>query len=229
MLSALPHPLIVPIGLVMGILIAAPVGPVNVLCVQRAIERGVMGGIAAGLGAVLGDGLIAFLAAWGVGSISGAISRYRDTIQLVGGLVVIAFGILLAFSTPRLSPAIPIDEDWAHFGDYLWDVPKTFLLTIANPGAVLGLFAIFGGVSSFLEVGSTLDALLLVASVMAGSLAWWIALSMMIGRIRHRIDAARLRHINIGAGALLVVFGFVLLGELAWKAIRLAWLGGQAA
>ena len=62
----LPNPLIVPVGVIIGILVSAPVGPVNVLCIQRAIERGFWGGIAAGLGAMLGDGLIALCAALGV-------------------------------------------------------------------------------------------------------------------------------------------------------------------
>ena len=63
MIELLPHPLTIPVGIVVGLLVAAPVGPVNVLCIQRALERGALGGIAAGLGAVLGDGLIALLAA----------------------------------------------------------------------------------------------------------------------------------------------------------------------
>lgn len=67
----LPNPLVLPVGIIIGILVAAPVGPVNVLCIQRAIARGMWGGVAAGLGAVLGDGLIALSAAMGVGAISG--------------------------------------------------------------------------------------------------------------------------------------------------------------
>lgn len=228
-MSYLPHPLIVPVGLVVGILIAAPVGPVNILCVQRAVERGVLGGIAAGIGAVLGDGLIAFLAALGVGSISGTIDRYRDVIQFIGGWALIVFGVLLSMSTPRVVPHTEVEENWAKLADYVWDIPKTFLLTVANPGAVLGLMAIFGGISTFVEVHSTLDAGLMVASIMAGSLTWWIVLSMLIGRIRHRIDSTRLKRINMAAGALLVAFGFVLLGELVAKLVRIAWIGTHAA
>ena len=70
----MPNPLIIPVGIIIGILVAAPVGPVNVLCIQRAIERGFWGGIAAGFGAMLGDGLIALCAALGVGAISGAVA-----------------------------------------------------------------------------------------------------------------------------------------------------------
>jgi threonine/homoserine/homoserine lactone efflux protein len=218
----LPSPWIIPVGIAVGILVAAPVGPVNVLCIQRAIERGAWGGIAAGLGAVLGDGLIALLAGMGVGAISGAVNRYRDAIQLVGGLAIVLFGLKLSFTAPKLEARNDEHSEWASLRDYLWDVPKTFLLTVTNPGAVLGLIAIFGGISSFVEVHSTPDALLMVAAIMAGSLLWWVSLSTLIGRISRHVSARGLRLINIASGVLLVGFGILLTGELAVKAMRMA-------
>jgi threonine/homoserine/homoserine lactone efflux protein len=215
-----PNPLIIPIGFLIGVLVAAPVGPVNVLCIQRAIERGALAGITAGLGAVLGDGLIALAASLGVGAISGAFSDYRYFIQVVGGLALIAFGTKLFLAAPRLDSPRTNDLGWSEFRNVLWDVPKTFFLTVTNPGAVLGLVAIFGGVSSFVEVHSTVDALTMVAAIMGGSFAWWVCLSLMVGRIRHRVDLQRVRQINMVAGALLVCFGVLLVGEIALKSAR---------
>lgn len=214
----LPNPLIIPVGIIIGILVAAPVGPVNVLCIQRAIERGFWGGIAAGLGAMLGDGLIALCAAMGVGAISGAVQYHRMAIQLVGGLVLFAFGLKLYFASPRLEPIAPVADDGAEtLRDFVWDIPQTFLLTITNPGAVLGLFAIFGGVSTFVEVESYVDALTIVAAVMGGSLLWWVGLSHLIARFRHRLSLSRLQLINQIAGLLLVGFGVLLVGEVILK------------
>jgi len=213
----LPNPLIIPVGVIIGILVAAPVGPVNVLCIQRAIERGFWGGIAAGLGAMLGDGLIALCAALGVGAISGAVAYHRVTIQVLGGLVLLAFGLKLYFATPRFNPAVIGEEHKETLRDFVWDIPQTFLLTITNPGAVLGLFAIFGGVSTFVEVESYVDALTIVAAVMGGSLAWWVGLSHLIGRFRHRVNEDRLRLINQIAGLLLSGFGVLLVGEVIVK------------
>lgn len=214
----IPNPLIIPIGLLIGVLIAAPVGPVNVMCIQRAIERGFWGGVAAGIGSVLGDGLIALFAALGVGAVSGAFVAHRSVIEIVGGLAFIAFGLRLFLTKPRVwipSGGHPHESNLAEFA---WDIPQTFFLTITNPGAVLGLFAIFGGVSTFVEVTSTIDALLMVAAIMAGSLAWWIFLSNLISRYRHMIDASRLYAINRLAGILLIGFGGILLAEAALKA-----------
>jgi threonine/homoserine/homoserine lactone efflux protein len=201
--------------------VAAPVGPVNVLCIQRAIERGFWGGIAAGLGAMFGDGLIALSAALGVGAISGAVAYYRMTIQFLGGLVLIAFGLKLYFATPRFVPVATEEGHRETLRDFVWDIPQTFLLTITNPGAVLGLFAIFGGVSTFVEVESYVDALTIVAAVMGGSLAWWVGLSHLIGRFRHLVTEARLRLINQVTGLLLSGFGALLVGEVVLKRLGL--------
>lgn len=220
MLAYIPNPLIIPVGLLVGILIAAPVGPVNVLCIQRAIERGFWGGVAAGIGSVLGDGLIALCAGMGVGTISGAVQTHRAVIQFIGGLALIAFGIRLYFSAPRIRMTSEAEASAARLSDYAWDIPQTFFLTVTNPGALLGLFAVFGGISTFVEVHSTIDVLLLVAAIVTGSMLWWITLSNFIGRYRHMIDAKRLHTINRIAGLLLAAFGAVLIGEVIWKGGR---------
>ncbi len=220
MLSYLPNPLIIPVGIIIGILIAAPVGPVNVLCVQRAIERGFWGGVAAGIGSVLGDGLIALCAGLGVGAITGAIKNNRAIIQVAGGLALAIFGVRLYFAAPNLKIALGKDADSASLKDYVWDIPQTFFLTVTNPGALLGLATVFGGVSTFVEVQSTIDVLLLVAALMGGSLLWWISLSSLISRYRHLMDADRLQLVNRIAGTLLGGFGVLLLFEVMWKGGR---------
>ncbi len=190
------------------------------LCIQRAIERGFWGGIAAGIGSVMGDGLIALCAGLGVGTVSGAVATHRAVIQFVGGLALIGFGLHLYYSTPRVHMTSEADASKARLRDFAWDIPQTFLLTITNPGAVLGLFAVFGGVSTFVEVHSTIDVLLMVAAIVAGSMLWWITLSNFIGRYRHQIDARRLTSVNRIAGLLLAAFGAVLIAEVILKAGR---------
>lgn len=216
-MNYIPNPLIIPIGLIVGILIAAPVGPVNVLCIQRAIERGFWGGIAAGIGSVMGDGLIALCAGLGVGTVSGAVQTHRAIIQVLGGLALIAFGARLYFTAPRLRIVSEAEASSERLKDFVWDIPQTFFLTITNPGAVLGLFAVFGGVSTFVEVHSTIDVLLMVAAIVSGSLLWWITLSHIISRYRHQIDLRTLALVNRIAGLLLGGFGAVLIAEVIWK------------
>lgn len=210
----LPNPLILPVGLAVGLLIAVPVGPVNILCIQRAIERGPLGGLPAGVGAVLADGAIALGAALGVGAITAMVTLYRDAIQVIGGLALLVFALLLLRQRPQLNMAPREAFDRESLLSIIWDLPKAFFLTLTNPAAVLGLIAIFGGISSFVEVRGKIDALTLVACVMAGSLMWWTGLSAIVGRLRTRLDTRWLERINQVAGLALIVFAAVLLGEV---------------
>ena len=215
-MTYIPNPLIIPVGIAVGILVSAPVGPVNVLCIQRALQRGVAGGVVAGLGAVLGDGLIAFAAAMGIGAINSVVIYYRSAIQAIGGLVLVIFGLMLARSTVAVAGPDQA-EPQAPLVDYLGDVPKAFFMTITNPGAVLGLMAIFGGIGTFVEVRGSVDAMVLVAAIMAGSLLWWLILSTIVAKISGRFGSLNMVRVNRIAGLALIAFGLVLLGEVVWQ------------
>lgn len=217
-MTYIPNPFIIPVGMIMGVLLAMPFGPVNLLGIQRAVERGFFGGMAAGLGIMAGDGLIALGAALGVNAISGAIRQYRTVIQIVGGVALLAFGIKLYVTRPTLATEAQAEK--TSLRDYIWDIPQTFILTITNPGALLGLIAIFGGVSSFVEVESYIDALTMVAAIMGGSFLYWFTVSQFIATIRHRLDVVRLGQINRIAGLVLIGFGGVLIGEMVVKRLR---------
>jgi threonine/homoserine/homoserine lactone efflux protein len=214
----IPNPLIIPVGMMMGILLAMPFGPVNLLGIQRAVERGFFGGIAAGLGIMLGDGMIALFAALGVNAISGAIREYRTAIQIVGGLALLAAGIKLYFTPANIETELQAAK--TSLRDYAWDIPQMFFLTITNPGAVLGLIAIFGGVSSFVEVESYIDAFTMVAAIMGGSFLYWFIVSERISRVRQRLNVVRLGQINRIAGLAMMAFGCVLIGEMIIKRPR---------
>lgn len=214
-MTYIPNPLIVPIGFLLGVLIALPTGPVNLLALQRSVERGFFGGMAAGLGIMLGDGLIALGAALGVNAISGAIRNYRTAIQIIGGLALVGAGTRLYFTQPELVSAHEAAN--AKLSDYIWDIPETLFLTLANPVAVLGLVAIIGGVSSFVEIDSYIDALAIVAAIMGGSFSYWLVASRLISSIRHRFDAAMVAKVNGVSGLVLIGFGCLLIGEMILK------------
>jgi threonine/homoserine/homoserine lactone efflux protein len=224
-------------GLIIGVLIAAPVGPVNILCIQRTLERGFWAGFAAGLGAVLADGIIASVAAFGITAISGVMSTHKLAIQLIGGLIMMAFGFRLFTAEPKLA-VTQTRTSWSQLRRavdrvperlrpalrfQIWRIlphagiiPQTFFLTITNPGAILGLFAIFGGLGSVMGgLRSYLEAMTLVVSVMGGSILWWAGLSRLIEMLRDKINESRLKVINQVAGVVLLAFGGLLFFQLA--------------
>ena len=217
-MSYIPNPFIIPVGVIMGVLLAMPFGPVNLLGIQRAVERGFFGGMAAGLGIMAGDGLIALGAALGVNAVSGAVREYRTAIQIVGGIALLGFGIKLYLARPAIVTDALAEK--ASIWDYIWEIPQMFFLTITNPGALVGLIAIFGGVSSFVEVDSYIDAFTMVAAIMSGSFVYWFVVSQFIATIRHRLDVVRLGQINRIAGLVLIGFGGVLIGEMVLKRLR---------
>lgn len=211
--------LIVPVGMITGVLLALPLGPVNLLGLQRAVERGFFGGMAAGLGILLGDGLIALGAALGVNALTGAIREYRTAIQIIGGVALLGAGVKMYLTPFVLSADIPPEK--VSWRDYVGEIPQMFFLTITNPASVLGLVAIFGGVSSFVEIETHIDAFVMVASIMGGTFLYWFFVSQWIGRVRHQLGEVRLGQINRFAGLMMSAFGAVLIGEILLRRLRL--------
>ncbi len=196
------------IGIAIGLVVAAPIGPVNVLVIQRAVAGGFAAGLAAGIGAVLGDGSLAAIAAFSMKAISDLMLAYSGWIQVIGGVVLIAFAIMLFLAHPVLE--VPAEER-SRLSRHMGIMPQTFLLTVTNPGAILGMLAIFGTLSSLLGgLDSYLEALIIVVSVMGGSLIWWLGLSELIATIRHRLTERHLRLINSTAALILLLFGMTL-------------------
>lgn len=220
MTGLVPNPLIIPVGLLIGVLIALPIGPINFLALQRAAERGFFGGLAAGIGIMLGDGLIAMIAAFSVKAISGAFQYYRWAIQIVGGLALVVSGLKLYASRNPFKSVQEAAE--TTLADYAWDIPKHLFLTITNPGAVLFLIAIFGGASSFVEVATRVDAVAMTLAIMSGSFIYWLVASHLINRLRRHLNAGSMTRINRVAGIVLVGLGVVLIGEMVLKAVGLA-------
>lgn len=211
----MPNPFVIPVGFIIGVLIALPIGPINFLGLQRAAERGFFGGLAAGIGITLGDAMIASVATFGVKALSGAVAHYRWAIQIVGGLALVGSGARLILSHALFRSAQ--DAADAKLTDYAWDIPKLMALTLTNPGAVISLIAIIGGASSFVEVESRLDAIAMVLAIMGGSFVYWLVISHLINSVRHRLTSQTMHRINQVSGLVLIGFGCLLIGEMLWK------------
>ena len=195
-------------GMAVGVGVNAPVGPVNVMCIHRAIKNGPTSAMAAGVGAWIADVVFAAAAAFGVTAISNFVEGHLAVIKVIGGAVMIAFGmkLLLAPSSPHDAPAN--DTALSLFRAGL----TSFALTVTNPAVLLGFAAIFGGLAGIGEKpGDFETAAQLTLGVAIGSAAWWAALSTGAGRLRERIAEKWLGRINTLSGGGLLIFGFVVL------------------
>jgi threonine/homoserine/homoserine lactone efflux protein len=197
-----------PRGLAIGFAIAAPVGPIGVLCIRRSLADGRAVGFATGLGAATADAFYAALAALGLTALGQAMSDHADGIRLVGGLALCYLGVRTLRAAPRpegtrLGEAAPGRAQLA--GAYA----TTVGLTLANPATILSFVAVFAGLGAAQGEGAA--ALLLVLGVFLGSALWWLFLSNGAGLLGMRIGASGLRWVNVGSGAILLGFGLVAL------------------
>ena len=194
-------------GFIIGISIAAPVGPIGVLCIQRTIAYGKLNGLVTGLGAASADAVYGFVAAFGLTFISNFLVAQQTWFRLIGGAFLIYLGIRAYFST--IENTTVNKNDPKHAGAY----GTTFLLTLSNPMTILSFAAIFSGfglVDASIHYGS---ATLMVIGVFLGSATWWFLLSGGTNFFRSSLNE-RLSWINKLSGIVIAVFGVVALASL---------------
>ncbi len=196
-------------GLVVGFSIAAPVGPIGVLCVRRSLAWGTTAGLVSGMGAATADGIYGAIAAFGLTSISGILLAHEKWFSLLGGILLFALGVRTFFSRP----ADPTNE--AKRASRLAMYGSTFFLTLCNPVTILMFAAIFAGLGIAASARTIGSAALLTGGVFLGSALWWVILSGVVGATRSHFNPASLLWVNRLAGALIAGFGVAALARVA--------------
>lgn len=196
-------------SLALGLAVAAPVGPIAVLCINRTLDKGFWAGMAGGLGTALADALYAGLAAVGFAAFSAFLAMIDGPLRLVGGLFLIILGVRSVMTRPATKAARVGARDLAG------TISATFALTIANPTTILTFAAIFAGFG-LADLPNAFSAGLVVLGVFLGSLAWWLFLSGLVSMLRHRLPPGFARASAYFSGAMLVGFGAIAMGSLAW-------------
>lgn len=192
-------------GLVVGFAIAAPVGPIGVLCIQRTLMFGRLAGLLSGLGAATADAIYGVVAGFGLTLISAMLIEQIFWFRLIGGIFLIVLGIRTFRSTPAA-----IGGSLKPQG--LWQVyASTVLLTLTNPATILAFGLIFAGLGWAAAGGDRLTAIWLVLGVFSGSAAWWLLLSSGVSLLQTRFTKRHLRWLNRGSGIILIAFGGVAL------------------
>lgn len=195
-------------GVAVGFAIAAPVGPVGLLCIRRALADGRVSAWVAGLGAAVADTLYGAVAGLGLTLISDFLFAHRTLLSVVGGL----FLLILGLRTFRTKSTLWQTPD-IHMG--LWrDFATSFVITLTNPATILAFMAVFASMGAVQVADDRLNAGLLIAGVFVGSVLWWFCLSALAGAIRHKFSPKWLLWLNRGSGIILGIFGLAVLGSL---------------
>lgn len=193
-------------GLAAGFLLAAPVGPIGVLCIRRTLSGGRLSGFVSGLGAAVADGLYGAIAAFGLTLVSDFLVGHKYTLRLVGGAFLIYVGIKILMSVPS-EKRVP-DRARTLVADFV----STFFLTLTNPLTIFVFMSTFTWLRLELVGGGYFAASLVVAGIFAGSALWWLFLSTIVGFFGPHVRGNLLLAIHKISGIAILAFGvFVLM------------------
>ncbi len=188
-------------GLAIGFSIAAPVGPIGVLCIRRTLAGGRTIGLLSGLGAATADAFYGSIAAFGLTAISTFLVQQQVLLRLVGGAFLCFLGLRALFSRPSAQSTV------ANPRSQLNAYASTFLLTLSNPLTILSFAAIFAGLGLAAETHSYPSAGLMVLGVFLGSSTWWLILSGVSSLLKSRLGQAGLTWVNRISGVIILGFG----------------------
>ena len=195
-------------GLLLGFSIAAPVGPIGVLCIRRTLAEGQLAGLVSGLGAATADAFYGCVAAFGLTAISAVLVSQQTALRLIGGMFLCYLGIRTFLAVPAAQEAT------ATGGSLTSDYVSTLFLTLTNPMTILSFAAVFAGLGLANASGDYASAALLVAGVFLGSALWWLTLSIIVGLFRQRFTPTAMRWVNRLSGIIIIGFGIFALASL---------------
>jgi threonine/homoserine/homoserine lactone efflux protein len=193
-------------GFLIGFAIAAPVGPIGILCIRRTLSDGRVTGFLSGLGAASADMSYGAIAAFGLTAVQELLVGAQFWLHLLGGLFLIYLGIRTFIAKPP-NKTITAATNQGFLQAYL----STLGLTLTNPATIISFTVIFAGLrlgethANFLSAGS------LVAGVFLGSTAWWLTLSSLVGLVRDRFTPVWMMWVNRAAGTIISCFGLIAL------------------
>lgn len=193
-----------------GFAIAAPIGPVGLMCIRKALADGRPAAWMAGLGAALADTVFGAVVGLGLGAVSHVLADYGSGLKLAGGLFLVAIGI----HTWRQA-AVALEPAEGKGPGALRDFLSTFAITITNPGTMMGVTGVFVAMGAAAQPVGLAQSWQLVLGVFAGSALWWAVLTELTILVRARFTPQRMRLFNHVSGALLILLGVGALATLA--------------
>lgn len=195
-------------GIIIGFSIAAPVGPIGVLCIRRTLTEGRLSGFISGIGAATADATYGMIAGFGLASISNFLIGQQIWLRLIGGLFLCYLGIKTFITKP--SEELLLSNKQGLIGNYF----STFLLTITNPMTIISFAAVFAGLGIGTIQTNYLSSSILVIGVFVGSGLWWFTLISTVHVLGKRFDTKRLLWVNKLSGIIILIFGFIALASI---------------
>lgn len=195
-------------GILMGLALAAPVGPIGLLCIQRTLNEGRIAGFFSGLGATVADMIYGCLAGFGVTFVSSFLVRHQQGLRLIGGVVICYLGLKIFLSKPANQAAASAESN------LLKAFLSTLFLMLSNPLTIAVFMTLFAGMGATSTNGNYFSVAALVCGIAFGSALWWMLLCGGVSLLRHKLTIPRMQWINRIAGMIVVGFGVAALWSL---------------
>lgn len=195
-------------GVIIGFSIAAPVGPIGVLCIRRTLAEGRLSGFLSGIGAATADATYGMIAGFGLTSISNFLIGQQIWVRIIGGLFLCYLGIK-TFNTKPSDETISSNKQGL-LSNYI----STFLLTITNPMTIISFAAVFAGLGIGTIQTNYFSSLVLVIGVFFGSGLWWLTLSSIVNVLGKRFNTKRFIWVNKVSGLIVSIFGIIALASI---------------
>lgn len=192
-------------GLVLGFSVAAPVGPIGILCMDRSLRHGKLSGFSTGMGAAAADTVYGAIAAIGIASVMGFLAGYERELRFVGGLLL----LIVAWRMYITPPPVFQQRAPGQKRPLLRLFTESFVLTISNPMTILGFMAVYAGLG--IQAGNMQEICVVLAGVFLGSAAWWLSLSVGTVLLRQKLTPKFLERFSRGAGIMIGIFGLIAL------------------
>lgn len=192
-------------GLIIGVIVSAPVGPMGILCIQRTLNGGRAHGISTALGATASDLLYAIIAAFSMSMVVDFIDSHRLMLQIIGSIVVFVFGLY----TYATNPVSKLKKMRGGSQNYIQEFISSFLLTVTNPLVVFLFIALFAKYSYLTDDATLTDVILGILCIMVGACFWWTILVGVVSHFRDRFNLRGLYIINRSTGILLMAIALI--------------------
>lgn len=191
-------------GAIYGLLVAAPVGPIGILCIKRSIVQGRTYGIVSGLGAASADLIYGIIGALGISGLAAFLSGYKAWIQLAGACILLIIG----FNMYRASAAVA-NDDRPRPASLLRSYLSAFLMTLSNPMTIMLFIGIISSAGLVAEHGHPVRIIALLAGIFLGSALWWVLLCTLSGSFSKRLRPGGMRWVNRISGIAIMALSII--------------------
>ncbi len=194
-------------GIVLGLAISMPLGPIGIILVNRTIKRGFLSGFFSGLGLATADTILAALAGVGFSVIISFIKEQRFVISIIAGIIIIGIGLKVFLSNP-----VKDFRNREKANKSLWrDFYSIFIVSVSNPYTIFIFVAFFSGIHINSKISPEQVPFFLIPGIFIGAVAWWFMLSYFVSRFKKKIRLRSIVKVNKVAGITIIVIGIIVL------------------